>query len=59
MKRPPDARWISQLISAVIIGLRGKAIATDVPSVTRSVVIAAAASGRNGSFLISGVTMPS
>ena len=59
MKRPFAARCRSQLISAVIIGLRGKAIATAVPSETRSVFTAASANGRNGSFLISGVTIPS
>ena len=58
-KRPRLARCRSQAVIAVTIGLRVNAVAIAVPSVTRSVDTAAAASGRNGSCCVSAVQTPS
>ena len=49
-KRPPEWRARSQAWFATIIGLRGKAMATEVASCTRSVAKAAKASGAKGSW---------
>jgi len=57
--RPREATCKSQLAFATTIGLRGKAIATDVPSSMRSVFTAAMACARNGSCLFSIVSSPS
>ena len=57
--RPPEFTFRSQPILATIIGLRGKEIATEVASCTRSVAIAASASGMNGSCASSGQVSPS
>ncbi len=43
LKRPPDRCWMSQASMASTIGLRGKAIVTEVCSSMRSVVVAARA----------------
>jgi hypothetical protein len=56
---PPLARCKSQAATAVTIGLRVNAVAIAVPSVTRSVAVAATASGKNGSCCVSAVQMPS
>ena len=58
-KRPFDAACRSHDASATTIGLRGKAMATPVASCTRSVVVVAMASGRNGSLAFSCVTTAS
>ena len=57
--RPCDCAFRSQACWAVIIGLRGKEIATDVASCSRSVASAAIASGANGSLASSGQVSPS
>ena len=46
MKRPAEACWRSQAMWAVIMGLRGKATAMDVPSLIVEVTVAATARGR-------------
>jgi hypothetical protein len=58
VKRPLLSLLSVQALIAVTVGLRGKAIATDVP--TRSFVVACAASAirMNGSSLVSSTTMP-
>ena len=53
MKRPPEALARSHEMWASTMGLRGKATAIEVPSLIRSVTVAAAASGRNGSCCVS------
>ena len=58
-KRPREATCRSHPILAAAIGLRAKAMAMPVTSSTRSVAVAARASGRNGSCRFSIVTMPS
>lgn len=55
MNLPWDIVWRSHDIIAVIIGLRGNAMAAVVVKLMRSVVVAARASGMNGSVLISPV----
>jgi hypothetical protein len=54
--RPPDSRCIDHAVKAIAVGLRAKAIATDVP--TPSVLVAAAAAARTtiGSSLVSSHT---
>ena len=47
-----------QAICATVIGLRGNAMATFVPIVTRLVCSAAIAQGMNGSCPVSGVVSP-
>ena len=59
MKRPFDAFCRSQALCAVIVGERGNAMATAVPSWTRSVASAAAASGKKGLWAFSAVTTAS
>ena len=46
-------------VGAVTVGLRGKAIATEVPILSRSVACAASAIRMNGSSLVSSTTRPS
>ena len=58
-KRPREAIRKSHDAFATTIGLRGNAIATEVPSCIRSVQTAAMACARNGSFLFSIVSAPS
>ena len=59
MKRP----WLSlasvQALIAVTVGLRGKAIATEVPIFSLRVACAASAIRMNGSSLVSSTTSPS
>ena len=52
--RPPESRCRSLAVTATLIGLRAKATAMPVNSSTRSVAWAASATGRNGSWAISG-----
>jgi hypothetical protein len=58
-KRPREAICRSHDVLATTIGLRGKAMTTEVPSCIRSVQTAAIACARNGSFLFSIVSAPS
>src|SRR6185312_5789774 len=58
-KRPPVEPARSHPVSATAIGVRAKAIATEVCSSILSVAAPATASARNGSCLFSIVTMPS
>src|ERR1051326_7317726 len=57
-KRPREADWRSQLAFATAIGLRENAIAMLVWSDACSVLTAATARARNGSFLFSDVVRP-
>ena len=57
-KRPPDSSCMSWPRWASVMGVRAKAMATDVPSSMVSVSPAAATSGRNPSWRASGVKMP-
>jgi len=50
MKRPSESPARSQAVAAVIIGLRGNAIATDVPILIRLVCSAISAAGRKPSL---------
>src|SRR5947199_1661485 len=59
MKRPVELACRSQQMLASIIGLRGKAIATPVPSWIRCVSRAATTRGKNGSWLVSALHSPS
>ena len=43
MKRPFDSRWMSHASMASTMGLRGKAMVTEVSSAMRSVALAASA----------------
>ena len=56
MKRPCDSFWTVQALSAVTVGLRGKAMATEVPSFNVRVAWAANAMTMNGSSLVSSTT---
>ena len=58
-KRPFEAVCRSQQAFATTIGLRGKAMATAVPSSIRFVAVAATACARNGSWRFSIVSTPS
>jgi hypothetical protein len=55
----PDCAWRSHDVCASVIGLRANATAIDVPRSTLVVCSAATAKGRNGSWLVSAVHMPS
>jgi hypothetical protein len=59
VKRPRDSFWTVQALSAVTVGLRGKAMATEVPSFSLRVDWAASAMTMNGSSLVSSTTRPS
>ena len=59
MKRPREAACRSFATYAVVMGLRAKATAIDVPREIRDVAPAATASGRNGSWATSAVQAPS
>ena len=58
MNRPPDSFCSVHALSAVTVGLRGKAIATAVPSRSSVVACAARASTVKGSSLVSSTTSP-
>ena len=59
MKRPPLYAWRSQATLARVIGFRAKATAMPVPSWMWSVAWEASRSGKNGSWEVSAVQMPS
>ena len=58
VKRPFESFWIVQALIAITVGLRGKAMATDVASFSRPVAWAASAMMTKGSSLVSSTTMP-
>src|SRR5260370_27545819 len=59
MKRPSESPARSHAVAAVIIGLRGNAIATDVPILIRLVCSAINAAGRKLSLPASGIQIAS
>ena len=59
VKRPCDSFCKVQALMAVTVGLRGKAMATDVASFSLVVACAASAMMMKGSSLVSSTTMPS
>ena len=59
MKRPRDSFCNVQALIAVTVGLRGKAMATEVPIFSLRVAWAASAMTMNGSSLVSSTTRPS
>src|SRR6202521_2532621 len=59
MKRPSESPARSHAVAAVIIGLRGNAIATEVPILIRLVCSAISAAGRKPSLPASGIQIAS
>ena len=59
VKRPPDSFCKVQALMAVTVGLRGKAMATEVAILSLDVAWAANPMMTKGSSLVSSTTMPS
>ncbi len=58
-KRPPDIFCRSQEATATVMGLRGKATSTAVPTISLSVAWSARAASRSPSWMASGTCSPS